>query len=628
VRVPKLRPFIAWDGEGAEPEFKKAPQRYVLMAASNGYPHLYRPEGIGTREAFDWLLGLTAAHPGIHVGFGTAYDVNMILADVDPAIVAELYLNAEGEIELDGLTYWVEWISGKFLNIRHPSGVWHRSYDSFGFFQCSFVGALERWGLEVPEWLREMKSRRGTFQGHEWELKAYSELECELLVQLMDRVREALHRQGIRPRHWHGAGAIASAELQRTGAKAYIPKGERRPAVQDAIYSAYFGGRTELFRQGEFASAAQYDVNSAYATALLGLPEGRGEWRRSRSWAADGRFSPWGLWRCSWDLDDELETLTPLPFRAGRGIFYPVRGAGWYHTAELKAALRLYPERIRIGEGYVFEPASAAKPFAFVEELYAKRQALAAKGDPAATALKFGLASVWGKLSQATGRDGKRPTYQDYFLAGACTAVVRAWMLDISGYHRDRLIQINTDGVILEGTEASPLDERLGPGLGQLRRTDLQQLLVAQPGMMSGWDAEDGEPIAHTRGFFRKEIDFEKLRAAWREDGPHGQLATRGIRFHGIGTCIASGSLANWRRWIQHRQNLSLHSSRKYYRGLSEKPKKGGRTTMGGGSYQLLPPYEVRPGMSERYEPKLTPVEAVLEQLEWVQGTEQPLLSF
>jgi hypothetical protein len=624
VRGSGLREFHAWDGEGAEPEFKKQPQRYVLMAASSGYPHLYHSAGIPTAEALDWLLGLTREHPGIHVGFGTSYDVNMILADIDPREVAELYLQTEGWIEAGGRPYWIEWISGKIFNVMGPEGTWHRSYDTFGFFQCSFVGALERWGLEVPEWLREMKGKRGTFQGHEWELKAYSELECGLHVELMGRVREALHAQGIRPRHWHGAGAIASAALKAAGAKGYLPRAERRPAVQDAVYGGYFGGRTELFKQGEFASAAQYDMNSAYATALLQLPDGRGEWRRSRSWEADGRWAPWGLWRVTWDLDDPDEVLTPFPFRSGRGIFYPVRGGGWVHASELRAALRLYPERISVGTGYVFEPQTPEKPFEFILDLYARRQALAARGDPAATALKFGLASVWGKLSQATSRDGKKPTYQDYFLAGACTAIVRGWMLELAGAERGRLIQINTDGVILDGREGSPLDQHLGPGLGQLRRTDLQQVLLAQPGMMVGWDAEDGEPIAHTRGFFRKEIDFEKLRAVWRADGPHGQLTTAGLRFNGIGTCIASGNLGGWRRWVLHRQHLSLHSSRKYYDSLHEK-KKG---TVGGGSYQLLPPYEVRPGTSDRYEPKLTPMEAILEQLEWIQGTEQPLLSF
>lgn len=615
--MSELRPFLAWDGEGAEPELRGGPQRYVLMAASE-YEHLYREEGIPTMEALEWLCSYGAAHPGIHVGFGTSYDVNMILADVPFEQVARLYLQGDGEVEIEGLTFYLQWISGKLFNIRHPLGFWYRSYDAFGFFQCSFVSALERWGFEVPPWLVEMKGKRRTFQGHEWELKAYSELECRLLVELMGRVRAGLHAQGLRPRSWHGAGAIATAALRQAGAKQYRGPESRRPAVEDAILRSYFGGRTELFVQGEIPAARQYDVNSAYAAACSRLPDGRGTWRLSKNYQAD-RWSDWGLWRVRWDLDDEHERLAPLPFRAGRAIHFPIRGEGWYHTAELRAALRAYPERIEVRQGYVFEPETVEQPFAFVEPLFQLRQALTAAQDPASSLLKFGLASVWGKLSQATGLDGKRPTYQDYFWSGAVTALVRAWMLDIAVAHRERLVQISTDGVILSGHEPSPLDGQLGPGLGQLRRTDLQQVLLAQPGMMSAWDAHSGEAVAYTRGFFRKEIDFEKLRAVWRADGPRGQLRTAGVRFNGVGTCIATGNRGKWRRWSEHRQTLSLHSSRKYYAELN-----GG----GGGAYALLPPYEIRPGLSDIYVPKLNPVEAVLEQLEWVQGTEQPLLTF
>lgn len=615
-----LRPFRAWDGEGAEHDEPGQPQRYVLMAA-NGHPHLYREEGIPTAEALGWLIEHQQAQPGIQIAFGSSYDVNMILADLDPEEVAALYLETDWTVEIDEQEWRLQWIPGKLFNVRAPDGTWSRTFDTFGFFQCSFVGALERWGLEVPEYLREMKERRGSFGGgHEWELKAYSELECRLHAELMDKVRGGLRAHDLKPRTWHGSGAIASAALSRAKVKEYLGRERRSPAVEEAILRAYFGGRTELFRQGEQASAAQYDINSAYAAALRLLPDGRGAWRLSKGgWELEGKFSPWGLWRVSWDLQDEAEILTPFPFRKGRGIFYPVRGEGWYHAPELRAALRIYGEKIRVHTGYVFEPQTAARPFAFVEELYALRQELAADGDPAATALKFGLASVWGKLSQATARDGKVPTYQDYFWSGACTALVRAWMLELAAHHRERLIQVSTDGLLLAGLDDSPLDELLGRGLGDLRRTDLQEVLIAQPGMMAGWDAEDGELVLQTRGFFRREIDFEKLRSIWRHSGPRGSLATSGVRFYGIGTCLALGTFADWRKWKMHRQSLSLHSSRKYYEHLN---------SGGGGSYQLLPPYEVEHGLSGIYEPKVNVLEAIAEHTEWIQGTEQPMVSF
>lgn len=617
----ELREFRAWDGEGAEPERKGQPQRYVLMAASD-FPHLYHEQGIPTVEALGWLIEHQHHRPGIQIGFGTSYDVNMILADLPVEEVAALYMETDWEVELDEQIWRLQWIPGKMFNIRAPDGRWARTWDTFGFFQCSFVGALERWGLEVPEYLLEMKAKRGTFAGgHEWELKAYSELECHLLVQLMAKVRAGLRTQGVKPRTWHGAGAIASAALRDAGAKAYLGRDTRRPLIEEAILRAYFGGRTELFLQGEVPAATQYDVNSAYAAALRLLPDGRGEWRRSRHWALDGHWAPWGLWRVEWDLEDEEEKLTPFPFRAGRGIFYPVRGEGWYHASEIRSALRLYPGKIRVHGGYVFEPKTDAKPFAFVEGLYALRQELKRQGDPTATALKFGLASVWGKTSQATARDGRVPTYQDYYWAGATTALVRGWMLELAAAHRERLIQISTDGLLLAGHEPSPLDGACGPGLGQLRKALLQEVLIAQPGMMSAWEGESGEQINQTRGFFRREIDFEKLRSIWRAQGPHGQIKTKGIRFVGIGTCIASGQFKDWRKWKMQEQVLSLHSSRKYYQHLN------GNTRP---AYELLPPFEIRSGLSSAYEPKAITWEDLTTyyDLEWVQGTEQPMVAF
>lgn len=617
--MARLVPFRAWDGEGVEAG-KNRPQRYVLMAADD-FPHLYREEGIPTAEALGWLVEHAAHARGHSIGFGTSYDVNMILADLPAEEVVALYMETDWEVELDGQVWRLQWIPGKMFNVQAPDGRWSRSWDTFGFFQCSFVGALQRWGLEVPEYLLEMKAKRGTFAGgHEWELKAYSELECGLLVELMERVRTSLRSYGLSPRTWHGAGAIAGAALRTAGTRQHVGRDSRSPQVEELLLRAYYGGRTELFSQGEVPAASQYDVNSAYAAALRLLPDGRGKWRPVRSWAG-GQWNPWGLWRVEWQIDDAQEVLTPFPFRQGRGIFYPLEGEGWYHASEVRAALRLYPGSIRIFNGYVFEPASTAQPFGFVEELYQLRNDLKAMDDPAATALKFGLASVWGKTSQATARDGRVPTYQDYFWAGACTALVRGWMLQLAALHRERLMQISTDGLLLAGHQRSPLDKLCGPGLGQLRRSRLHEVLLAQTGMMSAWEADSGEVINHTRGYFRREVDFEKLRKVWRAEGPRGSLRTTGIRFHGIGTCIASGQFNDWRKWKKQEQTISLWQQRKFYEDANR---------AGHFAYKLLPPFQIRPGLSSPYVPQALTWEDLTTyyDLEWIQGTEQPMVVF
>lgn len=618
----KLAPFRAWDGEGLEPLHRGGPQRYALLASESFY-HLWNPQGIPTLDALSWIVDHAhAERPSIQIAFGTTYDVNMILADLDPQEVALLYAEGDRVFVLEGEPWRVQWIPRNRFNVQHPDGRWAHTYDVFAFFQSSFVAALRRWGIEVPEWLVEMKERRGTFfGGHEYELKAYAEEECRLLCEIMEQVRQGLRSAGVVPRSWHGAGAVSSALLGKYEVKKYVGRGSRRPAIQEPIMRAYFGGRAELFRQGEFSSAAQYDVNSAYAAALRHLPDGRGKWRRSTSYEYDGKWNPWGLWRVSWEVHDGDELLMPLPFRSTtKAIHYPTRGEGWYHSLELKAALRHFGDSIRVHEGLVFEPESSHKPFQqLVDDGYELRRQLHSQGDPTEHVVKYGLAAVWGKLSQSISFGGKVPPYQDYFWSGATTAMVRAWMLEIAAEHRERLIQINTDGVLLEGTDGSPLDEHLGPGLGELRRTDMQEVFVAQSGMMSSWDAESGAELIYTRGFFAHEVDFEKLRAVWRRHGPRGSLTTKGVRFHGIGSCMAEGDFRHWRKWRPHTERLNLFSVKKFYWQLGGQP---------GGSYTLLPPLDVQQGLSCLYEPRRTFADAVKEDAEWVQGTEQPLAVF
>jgi len=90
----------------------------------------------------------------------------------------------------------------------------------------------------------------------------------------------------------------------KAAVKDYLGRDKRSPAVEELILRSYFGGRTELFKQGEQASATQYDINSAYAAALRLLPDGRGTWA-----AIEGRLGP----------GREVLALGPLAGELGSG---------------------------------------------------------------------------------------------------------------------------------------------------------------------------------------------------------------------------------------------------------------------------------------------------------------------
>jgi hypothetical protein len=97
---------------------------------------------------------------------------------------------------------------------------------------------------------------------------------------MMTNLRSGFEQSGLHLRHWHGAGAAASALIEVEKLKKHY--GLDIAAVnispqQEAAHHAYFGGRIELPKQGyvELATLHVYDVASAY-------PRGNGRLAQSR----------------------------------------------------------------------------------------------------------------------------------------------------------------------------------------------------------------------------------------------------------------------------------------------------------------------------------------------------------
>ena len=100
----------------------------------------------------------------------------------------------------------------------------------------------------------------------------------------MSDLRIGFERMGLHLRHWHGAGAAASALIESQKLKMHyghdIAASNISPQ-QTAAHHAYYGGRIELLQQGfiERASLHVYDIASAYPTAMIDFPSlVSGEW--------------------------------------------------------------------------------------------------------------------------------------------------------------------------------------------------------------------------------------------------------------------------------------------------------------------------------------------------------------
>lgn len=597
--------FVAIDGEALE--VSRGDDRYALLCDSTGR-QVSDPAGLSTTRCLEFLLGLAQKGRTL-VCFGLGYDANNWCRDMKPGYLRELWA--------EQIVYWgeyrIEWLPGRWFSIKHVDGRFVKVCEVFGFFQTSFVKTLKDWGMEVPGELAQMKTDRGTFKWRDLgRVTAYCHSECELLVTLMDKLQDACREASITPKSWIGAGAIAAALLQSQGMAVHHHHDldiVSDPAVAETwILGAYFAGRIELLHQGVHQNVKGYDIRSAYPAAATLLPslDGATMVHRKR-YAPDAQHA---VWRVSWS---ELPGfIMPFPTRQKTSISYPRSGTGIYHAAEVSAARACFGDAIVVHEGYVLKPRkNAPRAFDWVPELYAQRAAWQRAGNPAQKPLKLGLNSLYGKLAQGYGYQGREPAWQCYMWAGEITSRTRAKML-LAAFAARKPIMIATDGLYCATAPRKAVPE--GKALGAWEHDHIDTLFAAQAGVYEALkhepDNEDADEhgfitVMKSRGFFAKEVDYGQLRDAWERDGPNGEYTYQSKRFNGLGTTLHRNRLDLWRTWTTEPRTLHLMPQRKH--------------PLPDGSLQPID----GPVDSEPYTPKISLTDARI--LENIQGGEQPL---
>lgn len=314
--------FVGVDGESFEtgellPD--GTPKQAYCLLLRHDKESLYNPEGLST---WDCLRYLTDQPPGktAFVGFFLNFDFEWILKDLTQAEYKALQ---HGEtVPIFDHEYILQWFVGKKLVIytlkpqfrRMPpeERKLNKAYrmitiqDVQGFFQQSFVSALEKWGFADDSRLniiRSGKAARGGFQHKDLARVAeYNAMEMELLEELMQKVYDSFKAAydtvglpfKVNSQTWSGPGVFANAFLKETGFadEHEFPEEAFRKrfgadnqhefgndlAVDYPFSLAYFGGRIELAAVGKFKKGAyNYDINSAYPYALSLLPSWRPE---------------------------------------------------------------------------------------------------------------------------------------------------------------------------------------------------------------------------------------------------------------------------------------------------------------------------------------------------------------
>jgi hypothetical protein len=504
--------IIAWDGEGVDTGRLIEDARehaFTLLANSEG-DELYREKGISTSDALKFLTDVGQAHKkAIHVVFGGNYDCNCILRDLtrEQLIMALPEKNGSRSVitlKCKSGIYRVQWIPRKQLQIsrialdEHGRRVTQMRagyrqpviearitlWDVFGFFQGSFVSALEKWAPKLTELAIIKRGKAARSQFDQWareDLTEYNAAELRALVILVDKVRDAIRDLGLTITRWDGAGSIAAAMLKHQGVKAAIcdPPND----VQRAAAHAYFGGRIE---RGQFGVASQvhaYDINSAYPATIATLPDlTHGHWRRiefpygapaGALLAALPRFT---VARVKWSYAPRFKYY-PFPFRIPDGrVYFPNSGHGWYWAPEVLAACAFEDAngippttRAHVYEAWSFHEEAAPAPWAWVRDYYEQRRAMVMAGQVggAEIMLKLGINSLYGKTVQTAGYnpdDGRRPPYHNLCLGGYITSDTRAKLFQAVTLDPDAVIMLATDGVF--ASRPMPIQTRDDKQLG------------------------------------------------------------------------------------------------------------------------------------------------------------------
>ncbi len=531
------RPIMAIDCETVH-------DRIVLFLASGSdgrAQYLYDRNGLDFASIAQWLITLGA---NLCIGYFFDYDVQQIVRQMPASHLAQLWRNGRVIYE----TYRITHIPRKRFTITDlERNITTVIWDVSGWTQCSFVRLINDWkiGSEAErQFVKEMKDRRDDlYQVSESDLVRYTTLECSLLSKWFEQMLELHSKVGIHLTAYSGAGSTASAMLRKSKWKP--------PAVPDSVQAyaeqAFFGGRSEISRIGEYRGAVYgYDINSAYPHAITQLPEIRNvKWYRTRRYVEGA----WGFYKVQWE-QGKYECWGFFPLRGARlpegrrsiSLLFPVNGIGVYHSYEIDAVMRIAPHQIKILDGWITEP--KGKPFDWVEETIAERLRLKNAGDPANIILKLGLNSLYGKMAQHTGTH----PMQCMAYASAITAHTRSKMIPLLIENQHDILIVATDGIL----SAKPLSVPVSSALGEWEMSVYENAWILQAGVY--WC---GQKI-RTRGIEQRQLDLESVKRLWARKKTEGELPVRVRRVISYRAACARNKPELTGTWVENSRIVRL----------------------------------------------------------------------
>lgn len=595
-----LKPFVGCDGEGCGTD-EIGRQLYMLFRM--GDRELFTGHPLSTLEILDFICD--DPNGSILVGFSFGYDVTMILRDLPEKQQRRLFEPKEtGEGKSRYVWYKnfdIEYLPKQYFRVRRvkitrrdngeqirdvEKGTTRTIYETFGFFQSSFVKAINNFEVGTQaerEAIAADKARRADFDTIGQRERDYCALECQFLADLMEKLRGYCHAAGIYPKSWNGAGKLASAlhSLHNT-ISAKMVRENLPQGLLDFANMAYYGGRFEISRTGLIGSTVyEYDIRSAYPDAMRFLPcLIHGEWQ-AISGKEFGTLSDGSIYVAALSFnhhDKGPGQLCGFPVRAKEGhLYWPLQGSGIYWSPEIEAGKRLGAS-VKIRDAWHYVATCDCRPFEWVEPLFDYRRAIGSKGP--GYPIKLGINSLYGLLAQRVGK-GK---YTNLIYAGLITAFTRAKLLDAIALNPGRIAMVATDAVY--SLDPLPLD--IGERLGQWEADELADLFIVQPGLYWSPDKRKRKSRGLPGKFFEEAGLTEGFENVWQsfKANSTGNFPSRSIpltTFVGLKLALARGKPELAGTWLQDQRCISFDISNKrdgyIWEGdcICSNPKPGGR---------------------------------------------------
>jgi DNA polymerase type B, organellar and viral len=550
----RRRQFIVYDGESVK--LPNGETEYVYLAAFDGetYWDITNEGGLSTEECLEFLVQVGSSNPlAINVIFAGTYDANMIIKDLNPIQLDNLQHN--GRTYFKRKQWTIRFRPHKLFHITHyPTKRKCSLWDVFGFFQTSFIKAIDAWLGIKDEQIEEGKKKRGEHTLEDLpELTSYCRQELKHFHALMLLLWQCLNDTELKISRWDGAGAAASAIMRQQGIKEYIGTTEEKKEYYEHATCAYFGGRSELFQPGDHSGPIfNYDINSAYPYAISLLPVFNGLVPCTK---ANCKFTEYDLLHIAYDArydGCDTELFYPYTHRNYDGaIFFPPATIGWHWACEWFAC----GKRGRV-IGHYHWPDNGYRPWNWVQQKFEERKERknSTPYDPSEKVIKLALNSLYGKTAQSKGWVNltDMPITHNMFIAGWITAKCRAMIYEAMIQEPDHIISVQTDGI----SSSEPLVLPLGDGLGEWEFKQYDYLTAVQAGVYF-YQEKGGEPKEKYRGFDPGTISREAVLEAW--DRQHPMLECRSKRFYTLGSCLSSNRLdTHWRKFVEGPRNLNL----------------------------------------------------------------------